>query len=472
LAATAVAAVVGALAAAIPVPLIADAATWLTGGAAWLPLRGLILTGTVAASLPLAALPVGGGSWLTVSWYPLLGMLARHLSRRPSPVPPTAQPLTPTESPIALPEAAAFGAALGWVARPRRAALAVALVLGLATFLTGPDGRLHLTILDIGQGDGILVEAPDGTTAIIDGGLDPDLTLRRLGEELPFHQRRIDVLLSTHPDLDHIGGLGEVLRRYHVGLVLDNGRPPETHPHRRLLGDARVEPGATIHGAQAGQVIQLGAGAGLEILFPSATDLASPVPDDDRNNTSVVALVQYGRFTAILTGDAEAPVETLLAVRGLLGPVDVLKVGHHGSRSSTTADFLAAIEPAIAVISVGADNTYGHPHPTVLDNLAGIYGLEVYRTDLDGSVEVVTDGQAYWIISRRGQTAPRSARGKAAYGDAPVEVRTGRIEPWPCPIAQPRAACSLRTIHPTGWSSTPRESRESRLRRRGHSRPT
>jgi competence protein ComEC len=473
MAGVALTAIVGGLGAAVPLPGVADGARWLAGGAAWLPLRGLILAGTVAASLPLAALPVGGGPWLTATWYPLLGVFARHLSHTRPPAPPTADPLTPTVgSTIALPEAAAFGATLGWVVRPRRAALVLALVLALATILTGPDGRLHLTVLDIGQGDGILVEAPDGTTAIIDGGLDPDVTLRRLGEELPFHQRRIDVLLSTHPDLDHIGGLGEVLRRYRVGLVLDNGRPPETDPHRRLLADARKEPGATIHAAQAGDFIPLGVGARLEVLFPSAKDLASPIPDDDRNNTSIVALLRYGRFTAILTGDAEAPVESLLAARGLLDPVDVLKVGHHGSRSSTTADFLAAIEPAIAVISVGADNTYGHPHPTVLENLAAVPGLEVYRTDLDGSVEVVTDGRAYWIISSRGQSAPRLARGEAVGGVEPVGVRTGRIEPWPCPIAQPRAGCSLRTIHPTGWSSTPRESRAWRPRRRGRWRTT
>lgn len=471
MAGSALAALVGGLAAAFPLPVLADAAAWLAGGSAWLPLRGLIVVGTAAAAVPLAALPVGGGPWLTLAWYPLLGAAALRLSRRSVPAQPELEPLESGAGgalpQLALPEAAAFQGVLSWLARPRRVTVGLVVVLGAITALSGPDGRLHLTALDIGQGDAILIEAPDGTTALIDGGVDPDLTLRRLGQALPFHERRIDVLLSTHPDLDHIGGLGEVLRRYRVGLIVDNGRPPETDPHRRLLRDARSEPGASLQVAHAGDVIRLGASAGLEILFPSDTDLASPVPDGERNNTSVVALVRYGRFTAILTGDAEAAVEALLAARGLLGPVDVLKVGHHGSRSSTTDAFLAAIEPSVAIISVGADNSYGHPHPTVLENLADIPGLHVFRTDLDGGVEVVTDGRDYWVITAHGATAPQPAR-----GSPPPPAGASRIGPWPSPIVPPLAACSPPLTRPSGWSPIWRGWRGWQPRLLGHWRPT
>jgi competence protein ComEC len=472
MAGSALAAIVGALSAAVPLPGVADGARWLAGGAAWLPLRGLIGAGMAAAQLPLAALPATGGPWLTVAWYPLLGVMARRLAGTPVPEHPSAKPLKiakdaePAAS-LGLPEAAAFSTAFGWVARPRRAAMGLVLVVAAATILTGPDGQLHLTILDVGQAEAILIEGPDGETAVVDGGEDPDLTLRRIGQALPFHERQIEVVILTHPHQDHLGGLGDVLRRYQVRRFVDAGAQPNGSPHERLRVAARNEPEVDVIPARTGQVIALGGGAELEILHPSADDVARLQPNDNVHDVMVVALLRYGRFQALLTGDAEASVEALLAERGLLQPVDVLKVGHHGSDTSTTDAFLAAIQPSVALISVGAGNDYGHPHRSTLDNLAEAHLGAVYRTDLDGSVEVVTDGRAYWIISRRGQSAPMPARGEAAYGDAPAGLRTGRIEAWPCLIAQPRAGCSLRTIHPTGWLSTPRESRALRPRRRG-----
>jgi competence protein ComEC len=471
MAGSAVAAIVGALGSAVPLPGVADAARWLAGGAAWLPLRGLIGSGTAAAELPLAALPLTAGPWLTVAWYPLLGVAARRLTRRPVLEPPTAKPLEVAERisapQLALPEAAAFAPALAWLARPRRAVIGLVLLFALTTLLSGPDGRLHLTVLDIGQGEAMLIEGPDGETAVVDGGEDPDLTLRRIGQALPFHERQIEVVILTHPHQDHLGGLGEVLRRYEVARFVDAGAEPNGEPHERLLTAARQELDAEIIPARTGQVIALGGGAELEILHPDAADVAHLGPDDNVHDVNVVALLRYGRFSALLTGDAEASVEALMAERGLLHPVDVLKVGHHGSETSTTEAFLGAIRPSVAVISVGADNDYGHPHRSILDNLAEVPGLAVFRTDLDGSVEIVTDGRAYWVISRRGQTAPRPAR-----GDEPVGFRTGRIEPWPCPIAQPPAGCSPRTSHLTGWSSTRMALRGWQPRRRGPWRTT
>ncbi len=260
-----------------------------------------------------------------------------------------------------LPEAAAFTSVLALAARPRRAALGLLLAVSVATAATGPDGRLHLTVLDIGQGDAILIEAPDGATALVDGGVDPDLTLRRMGEALPFHHRRIDVVVLTHPHQDHLGGLEEVLRRYEVGLFVDGGRPAETDPHRHLLDAVRRERGAAMIVAEAGRTIRLGA-ATLEILYPTAGDASAPLPEGDINNASVVIVLRYGRFEALLTGDAEAPVERLLLERDQLQPVDVLKVGHHGSDSSTTPALVSATLPAVAIVSAGLDNEYGHPH--------------------------------------------------------------------------------------------------------------
>jgi len=465
MAGSALAAVVGGLSSAVPLPVFADAAVWFAGGAAWLPLRALITAGIAAAALPLAALPATGGPWLTLAWYPLLGLAVRRLSRPPDAGPTTAAPLEIADRPslpqVTLPEAATFASAFGWVARPRRAGLGLVLVLALATVATGPDGRLHLTVLDVGQGDAILIEAPDGRTVLVDSGVDPDLTLRRIGQNLAFHERHLDVVVLTHPDQDHLGGMEEVLRRYRVRLFVDGGWPLRGEPHGRVIDAARGEPDGRLHAAAAGQVIQLGGGAELEILYPSETDRTRPLPDGATNNASIIALLKFGSFSALLTGDAEAPVEALLVERGVLRPVDVLKVGHHGSKSGTTDAFLSAIQPSVAIISVGLDNSYGHPHRSLLDNLAQSRVQAVYRTDQDGDVEVVTDGRAYWVISRRGQTAPAPAG-----GGEPVRAWAGRIGSWPCPTAPLPASCSPPTAHPNGWSSIPRAWPGWRPRRR------
>jgi competence protein ComEC len=393
-----------------------EVGTWLAGGAAWLPLRVLIEVGTAAASLPLAAVPLSGSPWLTAAWYPLLALAVHRLGRRRSDAAPTVEPLgADTPGGPVLPEAAAFAPVLARVARPRAIALGLVVTVTVATVLTGPDGRLHLTVLDIGQGDAILVEAPGGATALIDGGPDPDRTLREVGRALPFHRRQIDVVLLTHPHLDHFGGLGEVLRRYDVRLFVDGGRSPAAAAHRTLLAAAAAEPGARVLAAVAGQRIRVGE-AELEVLFPAPDDVTGPLPEDDVNNASVVVLLRYGAFEALLTGDAEAPVEALLDQRGQLDPVEILKVGHHGSDSSTTPAFVAATRPAVAVISLGADNSYGHPHRSTLETLRLIPGLRVLRTDLDGRVEVVTDGRTFEVHGSRGMIGPRPVTGTGPVG--------------------------------------------------------
>ncbi len=452
MAGAALASVIGGLASLAPVPILSDAATWLSGGVAWLPLRGLIVVGIGAAQLPLAAVPIAGSPVLTAAWYPTLALLARRWHKRPPPETPTAIPVGPDrpardQVSAALPETAALAAAAAWFARPRRAALALAAILVMATVLTRPDSRLHLTVLDIGQGDAILVEAPDGSVALIDGGPDPDRTLREIGEALPFWQRTIDLVLLTHPHLDHLGGLSEVLRRYHVRAYVDGGRPTETAPLRQLRTAALDEPGIRIKNALAGQVISLG-GVELEILFPTPADVARAPPMDDVNNTSVVVLLRYGGFRALLTGDAEAPVEQLLLDRGALSPVDVLKVGHHGSDSGTTPAFLAAVTPSVAVISVGMDNDYGHPHRSTLDHLAAVPGMAVFRTDLDGTVEVETDGWTYQVRTDRG-TGTGSLRVRT-----PRDAGTGTIAAWSCPPSTPPMAPSCWPTATTATGST------------------
>ena len=437
----AIAATLGLLAEGLGATLAGDVVGWLAGGPAWLLLRMMIGIGALAAAIPGAAVEVSLPAPLAVAWLPLLGLASWALRED-----------TPSED-RPVPDEAMTGALVGLATllRPRVAVIGMMGVLLVVTVGSRPDGRLHVTVLDIGQGDAILVETPSGVTALVDGGPDPELTLRRLGANLPFWARRIDVLVLSHPHQDHVAGLVEVLDRFRVGLVVHAAIPFENPAYDRLLADA-AQGAVPVVVARAGQRLRLDPTTTLEIIYPTDADAAAPLPEGDINNGSLVALLRHGGFTALLTGDAESPVEAALAQRGALLPVDVLKVGHHGSHSSTTAALLDAVRPTLAVISSGAGNEYGHPAPATLQALSGRPGLMTLRTDIHGDVEVVTDGLRYDVRSRAGLVGGR--RVHAAAG-------TGSIGPWPSPTAPPRAACWTMPACPMGSSCTPRAWRAS-----------
>ncbi len=429
----AIATVVGAVGPLLPVEVVGAVLSWGAGGIAWLLLRIMIGAGEMAAALPLASLSMTTPAWFGAAWYPGLAAAIAWRSRRAAPPEPSVS--------VGLVESHAstrpgiLRLSGRWLARPAPAAgLFIGLLLTI-TLAGLPDGRLHLTMLDVGQGDAILVEAPDGSTLLVDGGPDPDLLLQRLGDSLPFWQRSIDVVLLTHPHQDHVAGLPSVLERFQVGLVLDAGRTYPNPAYARFLDLAADEPDARLVNARAGMRIQLDPTTTLSVLYPSVSDAAAPPPAGDINNASLVVLVESRGFSALLTGDAEAPVEAILAGRGHLAPVTLLKVAHHGSESGTTPAFLGAIRPRLALISNGVGNDYGHPHQVTLDHLAQVSGMRVLRTDLVGSVEVVSDG-AHLTVSGA----------------------TGRIGAWPSPPAAPPSGSSPRTtspteswLIPTGW---------------------
>jgi competence protein ComEC len=427
MAACAVAAPIGALDATIHLPIVSNVAIWAAGGSAWLVLRVMILAGQAAAALPFASLPLAAPAWLAAPWYGGLGLAWRRLQRTTDPQPaPEVTPLRP--SPPRRSEAwlTLLRRAMAVVMRPWVAGVACSGLLAALMISAQPNGRLHLTALDIGQGDAILVEGPSGETLLIDGGPDPDLVLRRLGEALPWWQRRIDVVLLTHPHQDHVAGLLAVLDRYQVGLVIDPDRPYPNPTYARFLEEARAEPGARLVEARFGQILDLGPGASLRILFPAPADVAAPLPDGDINNASAVGMLRFGGFTALLTGDAKGPIEALLGQRDLLEPIDVLKVGHHGSNASTTLPFLETLHPAAAIISVGTGNPYGHPHRETLDRLAAMPGLRTHRTDLEGSVEVISDGQRFRVVSHRADDGWRAVQARST--GAAVTGRAQNLE--------------------------------------------
>jgi competence protein ComEC len=272
----------------------------------------------------------------------------------------------------------------------------VAVVAALAWLaLRGlPDGRLHVYFLDVGQGDAILVVAPDGRQILVDGGPSPTALLSELGDLLPFWDRDLDLVVLTHPDGDHITGLVPLLDRYRVAQALDvpqSDAAPEAVAWRERLAKSGVRRTC----AQRGMKLSVG-GLMLTVLNPGPIPLRGTAADD--NNNSTVLRLEYGQTSLLLTGDAETEAEATMIAAGLPLAADVLKVGHHGSKGATSAPFVAAVSPRLAVIQVAADNKFGHPSPEVLKRLTGV---QVYRTDQNGRVEVVSDGRRLWVKGAR-----------------------------------------------------------------------
>ncbi len=270
-------------------------------------------------------------------------------------------------------------------------ALAAVLVWGGVGAL--PDRRLHVWVLDVGQGDAILMRTPGGATVLVDGGPDPALLAARLGRILPFWQRRIDLLVATHADQDHLAGLLPLVTRYEVGLIVEPLGMQENA--LRVQWDAVVSAsGAHVVRLSRGAEINLGDTLRLQLLNPSQRAGAMPVSDG--NAGSLVLLASMGEWRMLLTGDIDAETEAALIASGQPLRATCLKVAHHGAGTGTSADFLEAVDPQVALISVGADNDYGHPAEQTLARLAAA-DVRVYRTDECGTLEVLTDGERCWV---------------------------------------------------------------------------
>jgi competence protein ComEC len=302
--------------------------------------------------------------------------------------------------------------AAGYIAlrRPRDKLLivslsAVALVVAeLVTVRAGqPRGRLRVTIVDVGQGDSVLVDLPDGRAMLIDGGgavgspVDPGRTV--LTPLLRARRRsRVDIGVLSHPHPDHFIGLASALPRVDVGQFWDNGQG-ERHDagpqYRALLSNLRARGVPILRpGSLCGR--SLAAGAALVQVLEPCPDLSA---GENANDNSLVLRVSMGRRAALLVGDAEYEEESRLIAHhpGLLR-ADLLKVGHHGSRTSSSVDFLDAVNPSVAVISCGVRNRFGHPHPNTLDHLAS-RGIRVLRTDQVGGVRWETDGEEVSVVT-------------------------------------------------------------------------
>lgn len=248
-------------------------------------------------------------------------------------------------------------------------------------------GGLQVTFFDVGQGDVTLIQTPSHQQILIDGGPDTSV-VAKLGKALPFYDRSIDLVILTHPHADHLIGLVEASRRYTIKHVLYGGvssTDPAYQEWLRIVQEQHVP--MTI--AQRGMQFQF-SDTTLNILYPFD---AIQYDEKDQNKNSIVAQLKYQNTSFLFTGDAPEEIEQQLLRQPDTLKSDVLKVGHHGSRYSSSLEFLQAVMPQFAVIEVGAGNDYGHPHASTIKRLQAV-GAKVLRTDELGEITLVSDGQS------------------------------------------------------------------------------
>lgn len=247
---------------------------------------------------------------------------------------------------------------------------------------------LEVTFFDVGQGDAIFIETARGQQILIDGGPDAGI-LERLGEAMPFWDRSLDLVILTHPDHDHIAGLIEVLKNYRVENILWTGIAGESAEYlewQKLI----KEEGAFVKTAQSGQRI-ISSSFVLNILYPLENISGKEV--SNANNSSIVGRLICGEKSFLFAGDIYEAVEKEILKSGQGIDSDVLKIAHHGSKTSSGLEFLKAVSPEMAVISAGAGNKYGHPSPETLEKLVE-YGITVFRTDLNKNIKIICNSQS------------------------------------------------------------------------------
>ena len=266
--------------------------------------------------------------------------------------------------------------------------LFILLSLILILYLNLKDKKDYLTfaMLNVGQGDALFIESPTGTQILIDGG-PPRKILSRLSRVMPLFDKSIDAIIITNPDLDHIGGFLDVLKVYKVGQVYEAGTWNESKTYENLKNKIK-EKNIPTSLAKKGMRINLGGGAVLDILFPDRD-----VSTWTTNDGSVVAKLSYGETSVMLTGDATSETEKLILGNNPISDldIDILKIAHHGSRTSTSDIFVEAVSPEYALISSDGGKKYGHPHKETLDTLNS-FGTKIFRTDLLGTIIMKSDG--------------------------------------------------------------------------------
>jgi beta-lactamase superfamily II metal-dependent hydrolase len=249
---------------------------------------------------------------------------------------------------------------------------------------TSQSGNLTVHFIDVGQGDSILLDLGD-TEVLIDGG---DKSPGVVSYISHYVDGPLEVMVATHPHADHIGGLIGVLDAFKVDEIWLNGDTSTSQTYSQFISAVNSE-GAEVHVARRGDTIQAS-----NLTF----NVLSPVNlDSDTNDNSIVLSLSYGQVDFLFTGDAQMAAEASMLAAGIVPDVDILKVGHHGSRTASSIQFLQAAKPEVAIYMAGKGNIYGHPHQETINNLCEI-GAEIYGTDIHGTITVTTDGVTYSVL--------------------------------------------------------------------------
>jgi len=257
----------------------------------------------------------------------------------------------------------------------------IVVVLLFIVFVDLFDKSLRVSFYDIGQGDAVFIETPENYQILIDGGPGPNI-LRKLGRDMMFWDKTIDLIIATHPDADHISGLIDVLERYKVKNVLISPIiSKDTFVFKRFY-DAIWNEGARIYLAKAGQNFS---DINFTVLYPFEFSEAKQFKDF--NDMSIVNLLEYKGQKILFTADATIKVEDMLLEKYPSLDINILKVGHHGSKTSSSFNFLKSFVPDLAIIQVGKDNRYKHPHISVIERFQN-FGIPIWRTDLDGDLKL------------------------------------------------------------------------------------
>lgn len=270
--------------------------------------------------------------------------------------------------------------------------IVVGVISGIIYFYARPQAasnNLRVYFLDVGQGDAEYIKMPTGEDVLIDGGPDASV-LNQLGKVMDFGDREIDLVILTHPHADHLSGLVEVLKRYKVDEVWESGvgYPSRTYDEWKKLISEKQIPDTKV---KAGDEKDFGP-VKILVLYPLSSFESKTI--DNLNNASVVNRLEYNKFSVLFLGDAEKDVQQKLAPQMKLATV--LKTGHHGSRNGTIEEILQVVRPAIAIISAGKENKYGHPHAEAI-NLLKSFAIRIFRTDQNGTIEINSDGENYWL---------------------------------------------------------------------------
>lgn len=265
----------------------------------------------------------------------------------------------------------------------------VVVMLWYTALVEAPRGLLTIAFLNVGQGDAIFIESPTGHQVLVDAG-EGSVVLEQLRTVMPWHDRSIDMIIATNPDRDHIGGFIPVLTRYKIGVIVQPDTPNDTVVYRSLQKSVDNENAQEIS-ARRGQTFDLGGGTYLTILFPDRS-----LPKADSNTGSIIARLVYGSISVMLTGDA--PNKTLEYVADLDKDAirsTILKMGHHGSRTSDSERFLQTVKPQYAIISAGKNNRYKHPHPETIHVLQK-NNVPILGTYEWGTIVFKSDGVSLW----------------------------------------------------------------------------